>query len=91
MLFLGPSDLAQSLGHSGNPDHPDVEQALRDIIGQVRGRCAISMASHDPMHPEAVTKWWTEGVHGFLVSSTHPLRQTFENLYAKVVTESSKH
>jgi len=29
-VFIGPSDLAASLGHIGNPGHPDVQRAIRD-------------------------------------------------------------
>ena len=31
-LFIGPSDLAASLGHLGNPAHPDVQQAIHAAI-----------------------------------------------------------
>lgn len=31
-LFIGPSDLAASYGHLGNPQHPDVQQAIRDVV-----------------------------------------------------------
>lgn len=34
-LFIGPSDLAASLGHLGNPRHPDVQRMIEDAI-----RCA---------------------------------------------------
>src|SRR5476649_1733701 len=29
-VFIGPSDLAASLGHLGNPQHPDVQKAIED-------------------------------------------------------------
>lgn len=29
-VFIGPSDLAASMGHLGNPKHPDVQQAIDD-------------------------------------------------------------
>ena len=36
-VFIGPADLAASMGHRGRPDHPDVqsaiEEAMRTIIG----------------------------------------------------------
>ena len=32
VLFIGPSDLSQSLGHPGRVDHPDVQAAIRRII-----------------------------------------------------------
>jgi 4-hydroxy-2-oxoheptanedioate aldolase len=34
VLFLGPTDLSQSLGHPGNPGHPDVVAAL-DRVAKV--------------------------------------------------------
>ncbi|MCG8361689.1 MAG: aldolase/citrate lyase family protein [Kiloniellales bacterium] len=35
-LFFGPSDLAASLGHIGQPDHPRVMEAIRDARERVR-------------------------------------------------------
>ncbi|WP_210247033.1 aldolase/citrate lyase family protein [Tardiphaga sp. vice352] len=31
-LFVGPSDLAATLGHFGNPGHPDVQAAMQRIF-----------------------------------------------------------
>lgn len=31
-LFIGPSDLAATYGHLGNPRHPDVQQAIREVV-----------------------------------------------------------
>lgn len=35
-LFIGPADLAASMGHTGNPDHPDVCAAVLDGIARIR-------------------------------------------------------
>ena len=35
-VFIGPADLGASMGHPGNPTHPDVRAACADIIGRVR-------------------------------------------------------
>ncbi|MCB1675333.1 MAG: 4-hydroxy-2-oxoheptanedioate aldolase [Gammaproteobacteria bacterium] len=35
-VFIGPSDLAASLGHLGNPGHPAVKQAVLDAIRRIR-------------------------------------------------------
>ena len=35
-LFIGPADLAGSMGHAGNPSHPDVVAAVDDVIERVR-------------------------------------------------------
>ncbi len=31
-VFIGPSDLAASMGHLGNPAHPDVQEALKSAV-----------------------------------------------------------
>jgi 4-hydroxy-2-oxoheptanedioate aldolase len=35
-VFIGPSDLAASLGHIGNPAHPDVQSALEDAVKRLK-------------------------------------------------------
>lgn len=35
-VFLGPADLAASMGHLGNPAHPDVQQAMRDGVRRLQ-------------------------------------------------------
>jgi 4-hydroxy-2-oxoheptanedioate aldolase len=35
-VFIGPSDLAASLGHPGNPGHPDVRAAIEGAITTLR-------------------------------------------------------
>lgn len=34
-LFIGPADLAGSLGHLGNPAHPDVKAAIADAFARI--------------------------------------------------------
>jgi 4-hydroxy-2-oxoheptanedioate aldolase len=41
-LFIGPSDLAADLGHVGNPGHPEVQKAIEDAIGRIRGCGSIA-------------------------------------------------
>lgn len=35
-IFIGPADLAASLGHLGNPCHPDVGEAIVSAIRRIR-------------------------------------------------------
>ncbi len=35
-VFLGPSDLAASLGHLGQPGHPEVKQAIETALRRIR-------------------------------------------------------
>ncbi|WP_371541545.1 aldolase/citrate lyase family protein [Streptomyces sp. NBC_00554] len=37
-VFIGPADLAASLGHLGNPDHPDVLSRIEQGIGAILGQ-----------------------------------------------------
>ena len=34
-LFIGPADLSASMGHPGNPGHPDVQAAIHDGIARI--------------------------------------------------------
>lgn len=36
-VFIGPADLSASLGHRGNPGHPEVVAAIRDAIARITG------------------------------------------------------
>ncbi len=35
-VFIGPSDLSASLGHIGNPAHPDVQKALENCVRRLK-------------------------------------------------------
>lgn len=36
-IFIGPSDLAASMGHLGNPAHPDVQKAIEGVPARLAG------------------------------------------------------
>ncbi|QNA85506.1 HpcH/HpaI aldolase/citrate lyase family protein [Sphingomonas sp. So64.6b] len=36
-LFIGPADLAASLGHLGQPRHPDVQRAIAQALAAIQG------------------------------------------------------
>jgi 4-hydroxy-2-oxoheptanedioate aldolase len=35
-VFIGPSDLAASLGHLGNPQHPEAQAAMKDAVTRLK-------------------------------------------------------
>lgn len=35
VVFVAPNDLAQSMGHQGEPRHPEVQSAIADAIGRI--------------------------------------------------------
>ncbi|MHA6345730.1 HpcH/HpaI aldolase family protein [Roseivivax sp. CAU 1761] len=47
-IFIGPADLSASLGHAGNPSHPEVRGAILDATRRIRaaGR-APGILTHD--------------------------------------------
>ena len=43
-IFVGPSDLSASLGHFGNPKHPDVQATIKHVfeVAKTQGKaCGI--------------------------------------------------
>lgn len=46
-VFIGPADLAASMGHLNNPGHPEVKAAIEDAIRKIRaaGKAAGTLAT----------------------------------------------
>lgn len=46
-VFIGPADLSASLGHRGNPGHPEVQAAIEDAIRRIvaSGKAAGTLVS----------------------------------------------
>ncbi|MCR8717714.1 4-hydroxy-2-oxoheptanedioate aldolase [Pseudomonas syringae] len=48
-VFIGPADLSASMGHRGNPEHPEVQAAIEDAILRVqKAGKAAGILSADP-------------------------------------------
>jgi 4-hydroxy-2-oxoheptanedioate aldolase len=49
VFFVAPSDLAQTMGHLGNPGHPEVQQAIDNAIARIvaAGRVAGTLVNDD--------------------------------------------
>ena len=70
VLFIGASDLAQSMGHPGRPDHPEVRAAIDRIIDQ--GVAASRIVGVNAATGEAAASYFSRGVRFFALS---PWRQ----------------
>lgn len=55
-IFVGPVDLSASLGVPGEPEHPRVVGAVRDIVGRV-ARDGLASGMYAPT-PEAAARWF---------------------------------
>lgn len=51
-VFIGPSDLAASFGHLGNPGHPDVQAAMQTVIDRARS-AGIAVGTLAPVEADA--------------------------------------
>lgn len=66
VLFIGPGDLSQGLGHPGAPTHPDVQAAIQRIVRA--GRAARVPVGILALTPEDVEVYHALGVSVFLDS-----------------------
>jgi 4-hydroxy-2-oxoheptanedioate aldolase len=82
-VFIGPSDLAASLGHAGETGHPDVVQAIDRIVGDTlaaKGPALCCFARSEADVPALLKK----GISNVCLSTTvvfqRCLRQLAEGL-----------
>jgi 2-keto-3-deoxy-L-rhamnonate aldolase RhmA len=80
VFFIGPTDLAQSMGHPGNSGHPDVQKVIAGIFNKIH---AEGLASGTPSAAEQALKNTKAGV---LYHYTHI--PTFMSAYGRQFMES---
>ena len=80
VFFIGPTDLAQSMGHPGNNGHPDVQKVIAGIFNKIH---AEGLASGTPSAAEQALKNTKAGV---LYHYTHI--PTFMSAYGRQFMES---
>jgi 2-dehydro-3-deoxyglucarate aldolase len=82
-IFIGPSDLAASLGYLGNPNHADVQQAIGSILARAaqHGRAVGILATVEAdarRYLEQGARFVAVGSdQGLLRSATQALRDRF--------------
>lgn len=80
-VFIGPSDLSASLGHIGNPSHPDVQDAIRDAVAIIKAAGkAPGILAVNPVDAKRYIDWGYVFVAcgvdvGLLVKTVDELRQ----------------
>lgn len=80
VFYVAPSDMAASMGHTGNPGHPDVQQAIERAIGQIvdAGRIAGTLVNDDNLD-----RFLAMGVRCVGVPWQQWLRQSSETFLAR--------
>ena len=50
-VFIGPADLSASMGHVGNPGHPEVQTAIEDAIARIQkaGKAPGILTTDEPL------------------------------------------
>ena len=82
-VFIGPSDLAASYGHLGNPNHPEVQAAVQTIVTQAK-KAGIPVGTLAPVEADArrflamgITMMAVGSDQGLFRAGTQALRDKF--------------
>jgi len=71
-LVLGPMDLSASMGHTGEPQHPDVSRAIDSVIERARrARMPVGVGSGED--PDGLIKWIDKGIQWLQMGSDYTL------------------
>ena len=66
VFFVAPSDLAASMGHIGDNDHPAVQKIIDEALARIH---AANRVSGTTVTNDTVKKYTTQGVRCFLTST----------------------
>jgi 2-dehydro-3-deoxyglucarate aldolase/4-hydroxy-2-oxoheptanedioate aldolase len=73
-IVIGPNDLAGSMGHSGRPDHPEVQKTIDVVIGRARAANTF-VGIGAGTEPEALADWARRGVQWLTAGADFVLLQ----------------
>ena len=87
-VFIGPADLSASMGHPGNPGHPDVQAAIHDGIARIlrAGKAPGILATNEAQ----ARQWLAAGALFVAVGvDTMLLASAAQDLLARFRTETA--
>ncbi|MBT3942686.1 MAG: hypothetical protein HOF43_08235 [Chloroflexi bacterium] len=81
VFLVGPGDMSQSMGHLGEPFHPEVTRALEDAVKQIvsAGRIPGTVGNHSN-----VARYMELGARFFLTSPLEWIDTGYQDLRARV-------
>jgi 4-hydroxy-2-oxoheptanedioate aldolase len=84
VFLVGPGDMSQSMGHLGDPFHPEVTRALEDAVRKIvaAGRTAGTVGNHDN-----VARYMELGARFFLTNPLPWIGAGYEDLRQRVGAE----
>jgi 2-keto-3-deoxy-L-rhamnonate aldolase RhmA len=71
-LVLGPMDLSASMGHTGEPQHPDVLRAIDTVISKAR-RSQIPVGVGSADDPKILVQWVEKGIQWLQMGNDYTL------------------
>lgn len=85
VFFVAPSDLSQTMGHLGNPGHPEVQATIDRAIAQIvaAGRTAGTL-----VNDHNVERYFDMGVRFFMTAWTNWVAQGAKAYLQKVTTKA---
>lgn len=82
VLFIGPTDLSHSLGHPGNPGHPEVMEAM-DYVAEVVTRSRKTLGIYAGS-PGFAADWYDKGARYFTAGLEGFVKQGMQNYLTAV-------
>ncbi len=84
-VYIGPGDLAQSMGHLGNRQHPDVLKAIEDGTRRVRalGK-SVGITLSTPGNPDEAKRWIDAGMQMFSMNITELIAWSMRDFIARI-------
>jgi 2-keto-3-deoxy-L-rhamnonate aldolase RhmA len=71
-LVLGPMDLSASMGHTGEPQHPDVLRAIDSVIERAR-QAGMPVGVGSGEDPQGLVKWIDKGIQWLQMGNDYTL------------------
>jgi 4-hydroxy-2-oxoheptanedioate aldolase len=87
ILFVGPADLAQSLGLPGQDRGKKVMEAMSEVVPRVAGEVVMGTSA---FNRRDVSQRRAMGYRMFLTTSTHTVRRAFEDLERELRSGSTE-
>lgn len=88
-VFIGPADLAASLGYLGTPEHPDIVSVIEKALSQIK--TSGKAAGVNAFNPELAQRYMTAGASFVLVGAdVTVLARGSEALAARFIPEADK-
>ena len=74
-IVIGPNDLAGSMGHTGQPAHPEVSRAIDTVIAKARAaKKFVGLGAG--IKPDELRNWADRGVQWLLMGADYFLLRT---------------